>query len=31
MPKLKFNHHELLTDDLTMFINGKRNEGKTII
>ena len=29
MPKLKFSHHELLTDDLTMIINGKRNAGKT--
>ena len=31
MPKLKFNHHELLTDDLTMVINGKRNAGKTTL
>ncbi len=31
MPKLKFKHHELLTDDLTMVINGKRNAGKTTL
>ena len=31
MPKLKFNHHELLTDDLTMVINGKRNASKTTL
>ena len=31
MPKVKFNHHELLTDDLTMVINGKRNAGKTTL
>ena len=29
MPKIKFNYHELLTDDLTMVINGKQNSGKT--
>ena len=31
MSKLSFNHHELLTDDLTMAINEKRNAGKTIL
>ncbi len=31
MPKLKFNHHELLPDDLTMVINGRRNAGKTTL
>ena len=31
MPKLKFNHHKLLTDDLTMVINGRRNAGKTTL
>ena len=31
MPKLKFNHHELLTDDLTMIINEKRIVGKTTL
>ena len=31
MPKLKFNHHELLPDDLTLVINGRRNAGKTTL
>ena len=31
MPKLKFNHHELLANDLAMVINGKRNAGKTTL
>ena len=31
MPKLKFNHHELLPDDLAMVINGRRNAGKTTL
>ena len=31
MPKLKFNLHELLPDDLTMVINGRRNAGKTTL
>ena len=31
MPRLNFNHHELLTNDLTMVINGKRNAGKTTL
>ena len=31
MPKIKFNHHKLLTDDLAMIINGKRNVGKTTL
>ena len=31
MPKLKFKHHELLTDDLTMVINGRHNAGKTTL
>ena len=29
MTKLKFNHHELLTDELTMVIIGKCNASKT--
>ena len=31
MPRLNFNHHDLLTNDLTMVINGKRNAGKTTL
>ena len=31
MPTLKFNHYELLTDDLTMIINEKHNAGKTAL
>ena len=30
-PKLNFNHHKLLTDDLTIVINEKRNAGKTTL
>ena len=31
MPRLSFNHHDLLTNDLTNVINGKRNAGKTAL
>ena len=31
MPKIKFNHHELLPNDLTLVINGRRNAGKTTL
>ena len=31
MHRLNFNHHELLTNDLTMDIHGKHNAGKTTL
>ena len=31
MPRLRFQHSDLLTNDLTMIINGRRNIGKTTL
>ena len=31
MPRLRFQHSDLLTNDLTMMINGRRNIGKTTL